>query len=649
MALCGVGALLAMALALRALGAAPAERWSPRSPSPRSRRSCSARCPLPLRPLAGGAHGRRRLRRCSPAGTGSASPRSGSAVAAKVFPAVLLPPAFAYVWRTRGRREALLCLGVFVAVARGRDRAVPRARARTASWESVVRQATAAAPDREPRRRRSCSRRTRSAGSGSRWSRAAARRTSSARCRDALGDGLDRAARASRCSASGPRSRAGRPTPERLVRFSAASRGRLRRARQGALAAVPDLADPARAARRAAAAGSPPRRCSASRCSLTQLWFPIRYWDLALRFAAFPPGSCSRGICCCSRSGRAASVPTGRARGQRSQLGRGPSASHSTSAPSIRTPPSAGSKRTPHARPHAPDRELGLDADDRVVRAGHARVGDRGGPARLHARVVRLHVRVRSEDRRDAAVEPARHRDLLARRLGVEVDDDDPAPARAPPRRAASSTSNGLTGVAMNRSPCRLSTATGVPSARRHDRQPAARRARGEVRRPDHALGARRGRARSRCRRQTWLPSVIASAPAASSRSASRGVSPAPSATFSPLTTQKSTASSSLSAGSRSSTAARPGEPKTSARKRIFRESRAWRPGALRSPRGCRRPGVRARAPGARPATKSRIVPSFDVVAATGEPTVRLGSGRRCVSETTIDGLPLGWMSMRAP
>ena len=31
----------------------------------------------------------------------SASPRSGSAIAAKVFPAVLLPPAFAYVWRTR--------------------------------------------------------------------------------------------------------------------------------------------------------------------------------------------------------------------------------------------------------------------------------------------------------------------------------------------------------------------------------------------------------------------------------------------------------------------------------------------------------------------------------------------------------------------
>jgi hypothetical protein len=39
---------------------------------------------------------------------------------------------------------------------------------------------------------------------------------------------------------------------------------------------------------------------------------------------------------------------------------------------------------------------------------------------------------------------------------------------------------------------------------------------------------------------------------------------------------------------------------------------------------------------------KSRIVPSFEVVAATVEPTVRLGSGCRCVNETTMEGLPLG-------
>jgi len=47
-------------------------------------------------------------------------------------------------------------------------------------------------------------------------------------------------------------------------------------------------------------------------------------------------------------------------------------------------------------------------------------------------------------------------------------------------------------------------------------------------------------------------------------------VTPAPSATFSALTTQKPTPSSSFSDGRRSSTAARPGVPKTSATKRIF-------------------------------------------------------------------------------
>jgi hypothetical protein len=40
----------------------------------------------------------------------------GLAIATKLFPAVLLPLTVAYAWRTRGRREALLCLGVVVGV-----------------------------------------------------------------------------------------------------------------------------------------------------------------------------------------------------------------------------------------------------------------------------------------------------------------------------------------------------------------------------------------------------------------------------------------------------------------------------------------------------------------------------------------------------
>ena len=40
----------------------------------------------------------------------------GLAVAAKIFPAVLVPVAAAWIWRRSGRREALVCLAVFVAV-----------------------------------------------------------------------------------------------------------------------------------------------------------------------------------------------------------------------------------------------------------------------------------------------------------------------------------------------------------------------------------------------------------------------------------------------------------------------------------------------------------------------------------------------------
>jgi uncharacterized membrane protein len=40
----------------------------------------------------------------------------GVAVAAKIFPFVIVPPALAYVWRRYGRREALVCAGIFAGV-----------------------------------------------------------------------------------------------------------------------------------------------------------------------------------------------------------------------------------------------------------------------------------------------------------------------------------------------------------------------------------------------------------------------------------------------------------------------------------------------------------------------------------------------------
>ncbi|HEX6679764.1 MAG TPA: glycosyltransferase 87 family protein [Gaiellaceae bacterium] len=40
----------------------------------------------------------------------------GLAASAKIFPAVVVPLALTYVWRRRGRREALVCAGIFAAV-----------------------------------------------------------------------------------------------------------------------------------------------------------------------------------------------------------------------------------------------------------------------------------------------------------------------------------------------------------------------------------------------------------------------------------------------------------------------------------------------------------------------------------------------------
>jgi hypothetical protein len=65
----------------------------------------------------------------------------GLAVAVKVYPLVLVPIAIAHVWRERGRREALTCLGVAAAVAAACF-APFLALAPGGVWDSVVRQTT---------------------------------------------------------------------------------------------------------------------------------------------------------------------------------------------------------------------------------------------------------------------------------------------------------------------------------------------------------------------------------------------------------------------------------------------------------------------------------------------------------------------------
>ncbi len=283
MALCGVGALLAMTLALRSL-AASAERTA-------AALAFAALAPLVLGSvilyrydlwpaalaaagLAAVLAGRERL--------GFAS--LGLGIAAKVFPAVLLPPALAYVWRTRGRREALLCLGAAAAVAVAVI--VPfLALAPHGLWASVVRQAT------RPLQIESLASGvllaahqigglaiTMESSRGSQnltGSLPAALGTASSALLVLALLGIWAAA------ARGP------ATPERLVRFSAASvvafvaLGKVL-SPQFLIWLIPLV--PLVRGRRGLAASS----LLGLALLLTQLWFPIRYWDLAVRFEAFP-------------------------------------------------------------------------------------------------------------------------------------------------------------------------------------------------------------------------------------------------------------------------------------------------------------------------------------------------------------------------
>jgi uncharacterized membrane protein len=282
MALCGVGALLAMTLALRSF-AASAERTA-------AALAFAALAPLVLGSvilyrydlwpaalavagLAAVLAGRERI--------GFAS--LGLGIAAKVFPAVLLPPAFAYVWRTRGRREALLCLGTAAAVVAAV--VVPfLALAPHGVWASVERQTT------RPLQ-------IESLASGvllvaHQVGGLAITMESSRGSQNLTGSLPDALGIASTvllvlallgiwaAAARGP------ATPERLVRFSAASvvafvaLGKVL-SPQFMIWLIP-LVPLVRGRRGLVASG-----LLGLALLLTQVWFPIRYWDL-VAFAALP-------------------------------------------------------------------------------------------------------------------------------------------------------------------------------------------------------------------------------------------------------------------------------------------------------------------------------------------------------------------------
>ena len=106
----------------------------------------------------------------------------GLGIAAKIFPAVIVPTALAYVWRTRGRREALVCLGIAAAVV-----AVFVVPFLAVAPHGVLGEhpppGVAPTADREPRLGVPARGAPASAGSTSTWSPATDRRTSPAPCR----------------------------------------------------------------------------------------------------------------------------------------------------------------------------------------------------------------------------------------------------------------------------------------------------------------------------------------------------------------------------------------------------------------------------------------------------------------------------------
>ena len=187
---------------------------------------------------------------------------------------------------------------------------------------------------------------------------------------------------------------------------------------------------------------------------LTQLWFPFRYWPLVLHFAAFPSWMVLlRDLTLVALF--AVLLILGDRDSQRFDRG---SAAVRVALDHDPLEPDAALRRAEahrHSRPHPPDREVGLDADHRVVRARHPGVGDRRRAAGLDPRVARLDVRMRPDHRRHAAVEvvarPRPSRSSLPRGSRRPP----PSPLRAPPRRGRPAPRKGHGGRRGRASPAR--------------------------------------------------------------------------------------------------------------------------------------------------------------------------------------------------
>jgi hypothetical protein len=282
MALCGVGALAAMGLALRSLQAS-------------AERTAAALASFALAPLVLGSVILYRYdlwpAALTVAGLAAVLARRerlgfaalGLGIAAKAFPVVVVPPAVAYVWRTRGRREALVCLGAAAAVAA--VLVVPfLAVAPHGVWESIVRQST------RPLQIESLGSAVLLAahhvgGLGLTLDSSHGSQNLGGSLPDAVGS-ISSALTAVALLAIWTAAARGPATPERLVRYTAASLvafvalGKVLSPQF--LIWLPPLVPLVRGRRGLAASA-----LLGLALLLTQVWFPIRYWDL-VAFEAFP-------------------------------------------------------------------------------------------------------------------------------------------------------------------------------------------------------------------------------------------------------------------------------------------------------------------------------------------------------------------------